>query len=153
MSEKRIPRIDNSNQQQRQEQETSLNFQCNSFISGSSLQLHSRHYTGARQTSLFGFGPWLPACQKQHNNYVGRGPCRMPTMSATATIDDPLLTSTTLTRPLSRSNSPWRPSLQVQPEHHINYNRNANQNGNWQWQCQLWNIDQWIGVIQATTCE
>ena len=42
----------------RNQQQQASRFQCNSFISSSSLQLHSRHYTGAKQTSLFGFRPW-----------------------------------------------------------------------------------------------
>ena len=58
----------------------------NSFISSSSLQLHSHDYTGAKQTSLFGFRPWQQATQQ---------PCRTPAMSdatptilASATIDE-----------------------------------------------------------------
>ena len=52
----------------------------------------------------------------------------------------------TLTCPLSTSLSPWRPSLQVQLEHHSsNYNPNANRQ--WQIQMQLWpkqlQLQQW----------
>ena len=59
-------------QQQQQQQASSLHcFHHNSFISSSSLQLHSHDYTGAKQTSLFGFRPWQQATQQ---------PCRTPAM-------------------------------------------------------------------------
>jgi len=51
-------------------------------------------------------------------------------MSATAMIDDPLSSTTMLTRLLSRA-MPTRTSLQVlQPEHHSNYNGTRTDNGN-----------------------
>jgi len=58
-----------------QQQASSLPFHYNSFISSSSLQLHSRHYTGAKQTSLFLFQPWLLA---GHGNEDDCWPNRIP---------------------------------------------------------------------------
>jgi len=59
---RRIPwSFPRSNQQQQQQQQQGPCTVSNSFILSSSLQLHSSHYTGAKQTILFGFEPWLPA--------------------------------------------------------------------------------------------